>query len=385
MLGALSDIDDIKKIEQELRSSRSRFRTAINSLPFDFFVLDDHEQYVMQNIVCKEHYGDLIGKTPEDIAPDENTLALWKKNNRRAYSGETVRGEVSFPIKGKFHYFYNIISPIFDGNKQSGILGVNIDITEMKKAQAQVQELLENENERLKAIDDLRLQFIANATHELKTPLMFVHGTSKFLLDNYKYQMDDAVENLIHYIRKGSERLKRIIEDFLDVTKIESGKMEMNIKESDIALVAKDALNYIEYLTLQRNLRISHEFPESLKCNFDVERIQQVMDNLFSNAIKNTPEGGHIMIRLEKDGDNCLFSVEDDGIGITDDEMPQLFKQFGKIERDIHLFQIDLGGTGIGLFLSKAIIDKHGGKIWAESEGRNEGATFKFAIPLNNN
>jgi len=135
--------------QQEARESEIRLRTVVESLPFDFFLIGSDGRYVMQNSTCRSNWGDLVGKRPEDACPDSRTLAIWQANNRRAFSGEVVEGEVTFETPAGTRHCYNIISPIRDGAAIRGILGVNIDITARKLAEQALQKLNDELEERV--------------------------------------------------------------------------------------------------------------------------------------------------------------------------------------------------------------------------------------------
>ena len=139
-VAAIRDLSYHKQAASELRKSEAQLSAVIESLPFDFFMLDKNGYYVMQNSFCRHRWGHIVGKKPEDLKVDDTTLSSWLENNRRAFAGETVRGEIELSLGGKKQYFHNIVSPIYDSEQIIGILGVNIDITDLKTTERALRE-----------------------------------------------------------------------------------------------------------------------------------------------------------------------------------------------------------------------------------------------------
>ena len=180
------DIFTPKEFDQALKESEAQLKTALESLPFEVFMIDKKGYYTLQNSTCKKNWGNLIGKQPEDVANNQATLAIWKNNNSRAFSGETVAGEVRNEINGEEHYFYNVINPVYIDNEIQYIIGINIDITEQKIAEQKVQESEEKFRLIYENTTDLVRVFNENFEHDYLNTNVHeqVLGYSKEDLDN---------------------------------------------------------------------------------------------------------------------------------------------------------------------------------------------------------
>jgi signal transduction histidine kinase len=269
--------------------------------------------------------------------------------------------------------------------------GLNEEVTRRgKKLEEANKELetankqLSSANEQLNLHDKMQKEFINVASHEIKTPTQAILGYSEILQKHpeKREQISDA-------LHRNASRLQRLTNDILDVTRIESqtlkpNKVKFNLTES-ISSIAEDFKNDIQKKGI--NVALLYE-PEdnNLVVEADKERIMQVISNLLSNAIKFTKEGSISIDVVKKrrieDGKNdsqeeVVVSVEDTGTGIDSEVLPRLFTKFAT--------KSDIGGTGLGLFISKSIVEAHGGKMWAHNNinnGQGRGATFYFSLPL---
>lgn len=273
-------------------------------------------------------------------------------------------------------YFQNSMIKL---NNEIIIESIAQDISEKKKAE----NLIIEENKRLLELNKMKSELISRVSHELKTPITSIFGGTQILLELYKDQTcSDAIE-FIELINRGGKRLKLLIENLLDASRIESEKLKLNLQKVNVSEIIRNCINDNRYLATKRNIIVELNLPDLLYLEIDKLRIEQVVTNLLSNAIKNTPKQGIIKIKLEEKGENAYFTVKDTGIGLTKQEMEKLFTKFGKIERYGQKMDVDIEGSGLGLYISKEIVDLHGGQIWVESEGRNNGSTFYVKLSKN--
>jgi signal transduction histidine kinase len=176
--------------------------------------------------------------------------------------------------------------------------------------------------------------------------------------------------------------MEALINSFVDSSQLEKAVIRVNLKQEDVSDLIHEQLRELEGFIGMREHTIDVALDEQLITAIDKEKIYTVISNILINAIDYTPQGGKISIKSSIDRNFLTISVKDNGIGFTEEEKNQLFKPFGKIERYGKGWDITVGGMGMGLYISKEIIELHGGKIWAESEGRNKGSEFHFSLPI---
>ncbi|MFX1600295.1 MAG: sensor histidine kinase, partial [Promethearchaeota archaeon] len=236
---------------------------------------------------------------------------------------------------------------------------------------------------KLKELEQIRKDLISRVSHELKTPLVSVCGAAELLLDLFIEEFKDDTRELIEMIEKGGKRLKYLVDNLVDITRIEYKKFKLEKDIYDFSQMIRDCARELMYLIKKRELNLELDLMDDIFLEFDKIRIEQVILNLLSNAIKNTPPNGKIIVKSLKRNNCAEIAITDSGIGLTKEEMDRLFTRFGKIERyGDGLEYIDIQGSGLGLYISKEIIDLHKGYIWVESEGRNKGSTFTIKLPI---
>ncbi len=238
------------------------------------------------------------------------------------------------------------------------------------------------QDKRLSEINKVKSELLKRTSHELKTPLTSIKGYVELLLSLYSENFDKDIILNLNLIKKGSMRLEKIVNNFFKASDLESNQLELNVSEKNISSLIKESVENVKNLALSRNISLSLNIQSNLISKLEEEKIHDVLNNLLQNAINNTPKHGEININSEIKNGFVILSIQDNGVGILEEEKKNIFKQFGKVERYGQGRDLGIEGIGLGLYISKKIVELHGGNMWVESEGRDKGSTFYFSLPL---
>lgn len=239
---------------------------------------------------------------------------------------------------------------------------------------------LKKANKRLIDLDKLKTEFISVASHQLRTPLSGVKGYLSMLLDGDFGFLSDVQKKVINDLYNNNERLVRLVNVFLNISRIESGRLRLDKKQANFSVLLKSAVN--QMVTAAKNKQLTLEYVGSKgkipKLEIDADKIMDVVLNLIDNAIKYSVQGA-IKVKAMVEAKTVRVEVSDEGVGIEKDQLDKLFNKF---IRGRGAGKLNTSGSGLGLFIAKKIIEMHGGKIWGESRGKNQGSVFIFELPI---
>ncbi|MBU2235616.1 HAMP domain-containing histidine kinase, partial [Patescibacteria group bacterium] len=223
-------------------------------------------------------------------------------------------------------------------------------------------------------------EFMSIASHQLRTPLSGIMGYLSMLQEGDFGQMTGDQTKVIEDVLEGSRRLIRMVNLFLNVTRIEAGRFKLNKSKVDIVKVIQSEVKELRPTTSKKKLKLKFVKPKEKipLLNVDEDKIKDVVLNLVDNAIKYTEKGG-ITVTVQKKESKVLIMVKDTGVGISPPEAEKLFSKF---VRGSGVSRLSPDGSGLGLFIARKIVDTHGGNIWAESEGEGKGSTFNVELPI---
>ncbi len=252
------------------------------------------------------------------------------------------------------------------------------DVTEKRRIEKDLfltKEALEKTNASLVNADRARSEFLNTAVHELRTPVTIVSGYCSLLTETDQTQLSVAQRSYVQEAADASDRLADLINNLLDLSRLDSGNMGLDLQPRDLVATVREFLHDYGDLVEKNQLQLQTCFPSRCMALFDDEKIYRVFVNLLGNAVKFTSAGGKIIIRLENSGNGVLFVIEDTGKGIPAESIPELFEEFSQVGK-----KDSRRGSGLGLYICRRIIESHHGKIWVESKV-GQGSRFFFSLP----
>ena len=252
---------------------------------------------------------------------------------------------------------------------------------EQKERLQKLTEDLEKANEELRRTEQIKAEFFSFAAHQVKSPMAVIKGYATLIADGTLAGAPmDKITEIAKKIGTAASRTLAMVNNLLDMRKIEEGRMAYSFQETDVVAPMRAIVADLEMLAKDKGLEMTFEASrDEIIVNMDLQKFTQVIQNLIDNAVKYT-DAGWIKVRVEENDNKVLFTVSDSGRGISKDFAAKMFEQFA---RDPALAQ-DTKGTGLGLFIAKQIVEAHGGRIWASSEGEGSGSVFSVEIPLDN-
>jgi signal transduction histidine kinase len=253
-----------------------------------------------------------------------------------------------------------------------------LEAEQAARAEAEsVQRLLAEQNDRLRELDRLKDEFVSLVSHELRTPLTSIRGYVELLLDEGS-ELDQDQRRFLGVVDRNSERLLDLVSDLLFLAQIEAGKLAIEVAPVDLKRVVEECVETSSPAADAKGIELNASMERVPKLQGDRTRLAQVLDNLVSNALKFTPSGGRVEVRLKAVNGDAVLEVEDDGLGIPEEEQEQLFERFFRSSRAT---ESAIPGTGLGLTITKAIVERHGGQIEIES-AEDAGTTVRVRLPL---
>lgn len=384
--GIARDVTAQIDAEQELRRSGERFQ-ALTEQSFDLIVVTDADSvigYVNQAV------GPVLGRLPEELVG--TTVASWLHPDdvpalQVAIAAERETpgsvGEVDYRMRhadGSWRWLETSGKNLVDEPAVGGFLVTLRDISERKAAEAEHERaarLMRKQNAMLREADQLRSELLSIVSHDLRTPLTSVIGYLELLDDEETGPLNAEQQSHLAAVRRGADRLLALVNDLLVIARADAGKLELDLADTDLVELARDAVHALLPKAADSSIRLGLLAEEPVRARVDRARIAELLENLLSNALKFTPAGGSVDVRVAAQNGAVVLEVADTGIGISTDDQRHLFKRFFRASTAT---DHAVPGTGLGLAIVKAIVDAHGGSIAVRSEV-GEGTCFRIEIP----
>ncbi|MFC2028184.1 PAS domain S-box protein, partial [Chloroflexota bacterium] len=389
ILGVTRDISDRKKAEEALRDSEKKYRLLVDNIS-DFIALTDLDAVITYIGPAHRKFGfepeDLVGKAglpyahPEDLQNIADKIGRFYDRDliaRLVKTGGTVPEAKAdyrvFDAWGNERYLESVTNLIVDPNGENHqVLHISRDITERKLVEEK-----EREAESLKELDRLRSELLSNVSHELRTPLTTIKGYTTMLMDyDDRLEREEKIQYL-HTINTSSDRMNELVSNLLEMSRLDAGMLKLDKQPSDVSLLVQQAATEAK-VRAHGHVIVTKVQKKLPTVYIDAGRIRQVLDNMLDNAVKYSGLGTTVTVRATHDDSNLIIKISDQGIGVPVDDLENVFDRMYRVE---HGLVMRAGGAGLGLSISKGIVEAHGGRIWIESE-EGKGSTCIFTLPL---
>ena len=362
--------EEIYKKNLELLEQRRRAEQLLYGISEAVFAVDKTLNITLFNHSCERMLGvsaeDVLGKPANEILKFTSEKNELIKAEDFCFSKDTEKSNLeAVVLKGQDkNYYVNIKTSLIAGKGDEECLVTMIDITKEKELE--------------KTKDD----FISITSHELRTPMTIIKSYLWMLASEKGGPVNDKQKDYIKKATNGTERMLNLINDMLNISKLEHGKMEMKIEKINVREFVGESLSDFNIKTKEKNLNFDVIVKDDVNEAYaDQVKLREVLTNLVGNSLKFT-DTGRITVLVEKLNDNFVkVSVTDSGRGIEKNEMDKLFRKFGRLDNSYQTVA-ESGGTGLGLYIVKQLVESIGGKVGAESEGTGKGSTFWFTIPI---
>jgi PAS domain S-box-containing protein len=408
-----SELAERKRTEEALRESQTLFEAFMRYSPATAYIKDEEGRYLYVNPlserICDRPIYDWLGKTDFELFSPQEAQQWWQNDQAALAANQAIEVVETYRGANGERYLLSYKFPIQLSPDQRLIAGLSLDITDRKRTELERDHLLERERaaraeaEHANRVKD---EFLAILSHELRSPLTPILAWAQ-LLQTRKLNSSKTAEALAT-IERYAKLQTQLIDDLLDIAKILRGKLNINVTPVNLAFVIEAAIDTVKATAVAKSVSIHSVLSPIGPISGDAVRLQQIVWNLLSNAIKFTPSGGTVEVRLEQVGikneelsmehenghsvpnpqfsvPNSQFSsyaqitVTDTGKGINPNFLPHIFESFQQEDASTTR---EYGGLGLGLAIARHLVEAHGGTIWAESAGEDQGATFTVRLPL---
>jgi|GEM_PF-4515987 len=365
-------------VEKALRKSEAHLKAIFDNAPVELYLKDIEGRYIQINRQFEKLFNvkneDLVGHFPAQAHYQELSERTRAHDLQVLETGEVVIREEDVTTELGRRVLHTIKFPVFgDQGEITGLGAVVVDVTDLKNAEKRLQVALAT----AKKANSAKSEFLSSMSHELRTPLNAILGFGQILEIDPVEPLSEKQKNYVKHILTGGEHLLKLVDQVLDLSKIESGKMDLSMEEITLDEASRECLTLIDRSAKTRGLKIEIDIDTPLTIKVDYIRFKQVLLNLLSNAVKYNNEGGSIALAIKDTDDNKVrISVTDTGPGIAQEWKSELFEPFNRIGRESG----NIEGTGVGLTIAKQLTEAMGGQIGFESEV-GKGSTFWVDFP----